>query len=524
MKQTLKISIVRGGCRFATPLYLGGEYALTFEGERADEAKTLLVTRPQKDRDGNLIALAKSETAGYYGSVSLSLNRQALVDWFETCGAEDVDATVDAHVYVFDANSVVIADSDVTIEYRPIDFVISSEEFEKWSDHEDRIEALEDASKAHDAAIADHENDIAALAKQDKKDLETSAADATAKADAALAEAKAYSDGILDTLAHMQYVQCDDESTEERKIYHRVSVVKNSLGQHVLAVDETQSSVDGGVPTSGYVTIDTEQTVTANKTFSGTINATTQAITDKTTKVATTEFVKNVVNNAASVFNQSLIYVENDVASLKNRMTAAEGAASAAQSTASTAQATASTAQNTASAAQNTASAAKTAASTAQNTASTAQATADAAKTAAESAANKFGTTTVTGIQLPVPKSTSILPIWISDPEWTFAILGKHAHYDLHVVACNSGTSDAYVYFWEDGADTSGTVDKYAYFPRYYSTNSYEIKHRVIQDVFEYKDPEQYSSIQRCFSCKLQISNSGLYSIFTPQLILVGRD
>ena len=312
MKQTLKISIVRGGCRFATPLYLGGEYALTFEGERADEAKTLLVTRPQKDRDGNLIALAKSETADD-GGVSLFLNRQALVDWFGTCRADDVDATVDAHVYVFDADSVAIADSDVTIEYRPIDFVISDKEFEKWSDHEDRIEVLEDASKSHDAVIADHEEDIAALAKQDEIDLRASAEDATRKANAAIVEAKDYADNIKNSVARMQYVRCDAESTEERKVYHRVSVVKNSLGQHVLAVDEAQASIDGGDPEVGkYVTIDTEQVVTAPKIvsgklsvqgdaiFSGNVTAVTKKIEDESTNVATTKYVADKAADIAS--------------------------------------------------------------------------------------------------------------------------------------------------------------------------------------------------------------------------------
>ena len=520
MKQTLKISIVRGGCRFATPLYLGGEYALTFEGERADEAKTLLVTRPQKDRDGNLIALAKSETSGY-GSVSLSLNRQALVDWFGTCGAEDVDATVDAHVYVFDANSVVIADSDVAIEYRPIDFVISDKEFEKWSEHEDRIEALEDASKAHDAAIADHENDMAALAKQDKKDLETSAADATAKADAALAEAKAYSDGILDTLAHMQYVRCDDESTEERKVYHRVSVVKNSLGQHVLAVDETQSSIEGGDPDSGkYVTLDTEQTVTADKNFTGTITATTQSRTDSTTKVATTKFVNTVVNYTADVFSTSLTRVDNDVNSLKKRMNDVETAATSAQSTANDAQAAASSAQSTANDAQTAASSAQSTAKDAKTAASSAQSTANDAKAAASSAAGRFGTTLATGLHLPIAKSTSELYMATYGHHWLFEALGKHDHYDLHIVACNSSTSDVYVHFWKNWNDAEKHGS--AYFSPYTSSQTgYYIEHCVIQNVIDYDDPTNYNSN---WQYRLKITGSGIYSSFTPQLILVGRD
>lgn len=268
MKQTLKISIVRGGCRFATPLYLGGEYALTFEGERADEAKTLLVTRPQKDRDGNLIALAKSETAND-GGVSLFLNRQALVDWFADCGAEDVDATVDAHVYVFDANGVVIADSDVTIEYRPVDFVISDKEFEKWSDHENRIGVLEDVSKSHDAAIADHEEEIANLHKADLKVAGDAAIDATAKADAALADAKVYSDKLYNALVKMEYVYDEEASTEEKAKFRRVTAARNSFGEHVLTVSEELYDQKESEVKDTFMYTDNAQVVTGEKTFEG---------------------------------------------------------------------------------------------------------------------------------------------------------------------------------------------------------------------------------------------------------------
>ena len=268
MKQTLKISIVRGGCRFATPLYLGGEYALTFEGERADEAKTLLVTRPQKDRDGKLIALAKSETAGD-GGVSLALNRQALVDWFADCVAEDVDATVDAHVYVFDADSVVIADSDVTIEYRPVDFVISNKEFEKWSEHEDRIEALEDASKSHDASIADHETEIADLHKADEKVASDAAIDATTKADAALADAKVYSDKLYVALAKMEYVYDEEASTEGKAKFRRVTAAKNSFGERVLTVSEELYDQKESEVKDTFMYTDNAQVVTGEKTFEG---------------------------------------------------------------------------------------------------------------------------------------------------------------------------------------------------------------------------------------------------------------
>ncbi len=318
MEQVLKISIARGGCRFATPLYLGARYVLTFDGERANEARALLVTRPQKDMDGDLLAVAQSEEAG--GAVTLALDRQALVDWFETCRATDVDETVDVHVYVFDADGVVLADSDATVEYRPIDFVVSDRGFEQWSDHERRIGALEDSDTEQNAMLANHEDEIASLHRQDKVDLETSAADASAKAAAALLDAKAYADSIKKSLAQMQYVRCEAESTEQKQVYHKVSITKNALGQPVLSVDPTPSNIEGGNPeTSRYVYVDTKQEITGAKTFKGAVDlgdeasAKTQTEADESDKVATTGWV-------ARLWKKVLLAAEN-VWSGKNSFT-----------------------------------------------------------------------------------------------------------------------------------------------------------------------------------------------------------
>lgn len=130
MNQCLKISIARGGCRFATPLYLGSSYILSFEGERSDEAKKVILTKPRSqnpdDTDG-IVVLAQS--VDNQDGVTLFLNRNVLVEWFKSNRACDVESSVDAHCYVFNEQGDVIADSPVTIEYSTTLFIIDNEDY-----------------------------------------------------------------------------------------------------------------------------------------------------------------------------------------------------------------------------------------------------------------------------------------------------------------------------------------------------------------------------------------------------------
>lgn len=59
------------------------------------------------------------------------------------------------------------------------------------------------------------------------------------------------------------------------------------------------SNGDVKTETDNLVTTDTNQTITANKNFTGTVTVTTQPNTDSSTKVATTEYVKNVLDEAS---------------------------------------------------------------------------------------------------------------------------------------------------------------------------------------------------------------------------------
>lgn len=295
MKQTLKISIARGGCRFATPLYLGGCYELSFAGERADEADCVLFTKPRSrtpNKEVGIDALAISVRELPNENPVLNLNKQVLLDWFKDCGCCEVDATVDAHCYVFNASGEVIADSDVCIEYMPVDFVIDTEGFAKWDELRIRIVALEEqareAQAKFDAQVAKNE----LLDKTDAQNLIAAANDATRKSNDTLDAAKSYADAIMNMVAKIQYVKCDAESTEEKQVYHRVLITKNAHGEHTLAINETPVSIEGGDPeTTRYVYTDTNQQISGNKTFTGNTNVKTASVDSNDTTAASTAWV-----------------------------------------------------------------------------------------------------------------------------------------------------------------------------------------------------------------------------------------
>ena len=313
MKQTLKISIARGGCRFATPLYLGCSYELLFAGERADEADCVLLTKPRSrtpNKDVGIDALAISVRELGNENPVLNLNKQVLLDWFKDCGCCEVDATVDAHCYVFNASGEVIADSDVYMEYTPVDFAIDTEGFAKWDELRIRIVALEEQAREaqvkFDAQVAKN----ASLDETDAQNLITAANDATQKANETLDAAKAYADAIMNTVAKIQYVKCDAESTTEKHVYHRVIITKNAHGAHTLAIDENPVSIEGGDPeTTRYVYTDINQQISGNKTFT---KVNTASSDSNDTTAANTAWVNSKLLTEFTSFLKKIVSTENE--------------------------------------------------------------------------------------------------------------------------------------------------------------------------------------------------------------------
>lgn len=273
MNQTLKISIVRGACRFATPLYLGGKYDITFSGERSDEAKTILFTKCKSknpnETDG-IEALAVSTTSEE-GNVSMNLNKQVLVDFFKKSGECDVDGSVDVHAYIFDENGVVLADSDVSIEFKPLDFVIDAEEINRYGILLARIVAVEDRATELETKDVVHEATLAQLAKVDEDNKAELNAEILRKAEEVLSDAKTWASKLSIMIARMSYIRCAQHSSDEKDLYHKVDVIINEHGECVLRVDQTPVQFDGSAADGDvkFLYSDEAQDIVADKVFKG---------------------------------------------------------------------------------------------------------------------------------------------------------------------------------------------------------------------------------------------------------------
>lgn len=78
-----------------------------------------------------------------------------------------------------------------------------------------------------------------------------------------------------------------------------------TLGNHKLTNVATPT-LSGDAATKGYVDSELTSYSNRNLTFSGTVNATTQSTTDNSTKIATTEFVTNVLD---AIYPVDSIYI-----------------------------------------------------------------------------------------------------------------------------------------------------------------------------------------------------------------------
>lgn len=242
MNQCLKISIARGGCRFATPLYLGSSYSLSFDGERSDEANRVILIKPRSnnpdDIDG-IVVLAESVVGD--DGITLALNRNALVEWFKSNRACDVESTVDAHCYVFNEKGDVIADSPVAIEYSPTLFVID------YEDYPLAREVLLQAKSARDDAI--NAKDSAISAKSDAESAKLKAEKAREEATSArneTQEAKTRAEEAAKTssMAKEDAITAKDEAQNAKKTAEEsAAMVKSSLEKMIASVKK----VDGGV-------------------------------------------------------------------------------------------------------------------------------------------------------------------------------------------------------------------------------------------------------------------------------------
>lgn len=236
MNQCLKISIARGGCRFATPLYLGSSYVLSFEGTRSDEAKKVILTKPcsqnPDDTDG-IVVLAQS--VNEQDKITLFLNRNVLVEWFKSNRACDVESTVDAHCYVFNEQGDVIADSPVTIEYSPTLFVID------YEDYPLAREVLLQATSARDEAVSAKDSVISAKsdAEKAKQIAEKAKTDAEMSSTAAKESAETSSVASKDAITAKNAAQDAQRAAEEK-----ASTAETALANMVASAKKVAGGVE----------------------------------------------------------------------------------------------------------------------------------------------------------------------------------------------------------------------------------------------------------------------------------------
>lgn len=251
MNQTLKISIARGGCRFASPLYLGSSYIISFEGARSDEASRILLIKPRSLNPENVdgfVVLAESFT-GSGGTIKLDLNRNVLVKYFESNKALDVDSYVDAHCYVFNEQGDIIADSPVSIEYSPTQFIVD------YKDYPSAEEILSQATAAKEQAIsakdsaeeaklrAENAKTTAEGARDEAQNARTEAQEA--KTDAERASNTAEESAEASSMARAEAIEAKDAARDAQRIAEEnATLVETALGRVVASVKKVTGGVE----------------------------------------------------------------------------------------------------------------------------------------------------------------------------------------------------------------------------------------------------------------------------------------
>ena len=269
MNQCLKISIARGGCRFATPLYLGSTYVLTFDGDRSDEADRVIFVKPRSqdsaDVDG-IVVLAESAVVD--DETTLPLNRNVLVEWFKSNMACDVESYVDAHCYVFNEQGDVIADSPVAIKYSPESFVIDTDDYPLAREVLLQATSAKDqAITARDSAISAKNSAISAKSDAEAASLQAESSKAVAEgASTAAQEAAATSSSASATAIAAQNAAENAQAAAEEAAKDAVAAMSSKADK---ATTYTKDEVDAAMANkANQLSLNAETTRALNAEYS----------------------------------------------------------------------------------------------------------------------------------------------------------------------------------------------------------------------------------------------------------------
>lgn len=145
-KITAKVDMAKGRIRFDGRLYLGDTYSIAVEGD--DDACAMMFMSPKTDNpSADSPRFIVKTGRGDDGAMTLDLSAESLVDYFAEESQMDFGGSVALHAYVYnevgdeeETISEVVADGEVCVMWRPIDFVVTEGDVQRFSELNDRID------------------------------------------------------------------------------------------------------------------------------------------------------------------------------------------------------------------------------------------------------------------------------------------------------------------------------------------------------------------------------------------------
>jgi hypothetical protein len=337
---TVTLNLKRGLCRISTPLYLGGEYAVSYT---PNGAYSLVMTEPFADspKDG-IVVWAQTDSGN-----TLRLTRKALHNAFVRSDSRQPGMTLSAKVFVLNESGATVADGTATIEFTPAQYIIDDAEYP--TAREVRGQAQNAVSEAKHSVLmaqtaqsgaegAKSEAEKAKSAAEDAKSAAVTAAQAaannasqaktsadtakaaknaaeTAQAAAETAKSKAQSaaDNASTAATEAVKAETDRATTAEEEIRKRLAaLVGEDAGKTIREIADAVASalisvVVGGAPEAFDTLKDIADWIAKDETGTQALLAQITGLTDLVSKKADTTAVANLLNGKVDKDGQKVL-------------------------------------------------------------------------------------------------------------------------------------------------------------------------------------------------------------------------
>jgi hypothetical protein len=326
---TVTLNLKRGLCRISTPLYLGGEYAVSYT---PNGAYSLVMTEPFADspKDG-IVVWAQTDSGN-----TLRLTRKALHNAFVRSDSRQPGMTLSAKVFVLNESGATVADGTATIEFTPAQYIIDDAEYPTArevlgqaqnavseakhsvlmaqtaqsgaegakSEAQTAKSAAEDAkSAAEDAAQAAANNASQAKASADTAKAAKNAAEtAQAAAETAKSKAQSAADNASTAATEAVKAETDRATTAEEEIRKRLAaLVGEDAGKTIREIADAVASalisvVVGGAPEAFDTLKEIADWIRSDVSGAQAIINQVAGLTEKVAKKADTTAVANLLN------------------------------------------------------------------------------------------------------------------------------------------------------------------------------------------------------------------------------------